>query len=121
MLAEPRQDRRMRAGGTVSSVLWLAIAAPVWAAGGDLDPLFGTGGIVTTTIGSQGAEAQDLVIQSDGRIVVVGSDGVQTTDTDVTLARYLSDGTLDTSFGSGGIVITPLTSNSDRAYAVALD
>ena len=121
MLAEPRQDRRMRAGGTLLSVLWLAIAAPVWAAGGDLDPLFGTGGIVTTTIGSQGAEAQDLVIQSDGRIVVVGSDGVQTTDTDVTLARYLSDGTLDTSFGSGGIVITPLTSNSDRAYAVALD
>jgi uncharacterized delta-60 repeat protein len=111
----------MRSGGALVLSASLAIAAAAWAAGGDLDPLFGTGGIVTTTIGSQGAEAQGVAIQSDGRIVVVGSCGVQTTDTDLALARYLPDGTVDASFGSGGIVITPLTSNMDRAYAVALD
>ena len=64
---------------------------------GSLDNSFGSGGKVLTNFGSDDGKANSLVIQPDGKILVVG-----TTDTtgDVALARYNSDGSLDTSFGS---------------------
>jgi hypothetical protein len=39
---------------------------------------------------------------------------------DFCVLRYLTDGTLDTSFGVGGKVITDFNGNYDRAYAVAI-
>ena len=60
------------------------------AAAGSLDPTFGNGGIV---IVPGGGIVNDALLQSDGKIVVQGAFGV---------ARFLSDGALDTSFGSGG-------------------
>jgi uncharacterized delta-60 repeat protein/uncharacterized repeat protein (TIGR01451 family) len=64
---------------------------------GSIDGTFGTNGIV---IASQPAYPSSLVIQPDGKIVVVGTDH---SDNNI-LIRYNSDGTLDTSFGVGGIV-----------------
>ncbi|MGA9109772.1 MAG: delta-60 repeat domain-containing protein, partial [Smithella sp.] len=86
---------------------------------GSLDTTFGTGGIVTTPIGSYDAYAYALAIQSDGRIVVSGysSNG---SNYDFALVRYNTDGSLDTTFGTGGIVITPMGSGYDIAYALAI-
>ena len=42
----------------------------------------------------------------DGKIVEVGTTRTETGGNDFTLARYLSDGTLDTSFGNNGVVTT---------------
>jgi uncharacterized delta-60 repeat protein len=64
---------------------------------GDLDPTFGTGGMVTTGLGSSSHGLGGIAVQSDGKIVVVGSGSV---------VRYLSDGSLDSSFGNGGNVAT---------------
>jgi uncharacterized delta-60 repeat protein len=69
---------------------------------GSLDASFGTGGLVTTAFpGSSGSAATSLVVQPDGRIVVAGGGGAG-----FALARYDSDGSLDESFGTNGLVTT---------------
>jgi uncharacterized delta-60 repeat protein len=73
----------------------------VQAADGDLDPTFGTGGKVTTTFPGGLDTANDVAVQSDGKIVVAGWAG-----TDFALTRYNTDGTLDATFGAGGRVNT---------------
>jgi uncharacterized delta-60 repeat protein len=65
---------------------------------GMLDRSFGGGtGTVTTVFGSNGPEANALVQQSDGKLVVAGDSGGGA----FTLMRYDADGTLDASFGEG--------------------
>jgi uncharacterized delta-60 repeat protein len=68
-----------------------------WAVDGDLDTTFGTDGKVTTAIGSGTDVANSVVVQSDGKIVVAGY-----SETSVAVVRYNPDGSLDTSFGTGG-------------------
>ena len=91
-----------RSGGVLASL-------PGWDS---LDTSFGTNGTVTTDLGSGvPAYAFAVAIQSDGKIVAVGS-----TSTHFALARYNTDGSLDTGFGTGGIVTAP----SGAANAVAI-
>lgn len=90
----------------------------VWATArynndGSLDTTFGTGGKVTTDIGSSHDWPSSVVIQSDGKIVVGGSEDNKV-PTDFALARYNSDGSLDTSFGASGIVDTPIGTGYDE-------
>ena len=89
-------------------------------ADGTLDSGFGGGdGLVTTPIGTGTDEANAIVIQPDGKIIVAGltSNG---SDNDFALARYDADGTLDTGFGDGdGLVTTPL-GGDDAGFSVAL-
>ena len=70
---------------------------------GSLDTTFGTGGKVLTNIG---AGVRDIVIQGDGKIVAAGYSYV--TPDNFVLVRYNSNGSLDTSFGSGGMVLTSM-------------
>lgn len=73
---------------------------------GTFDPTFGTNGIVTTNFFSSLDEATEVAIQPDGRIVATGwvtQGGVNNGSTyDFAAARYLPNGSLDPSFGSGG-------------------
>ncbi|TAK07109.1 MAG: hypothetical protein EPO39_07310 [Candidatus Manganitrophaceae bacterium] len=71
---------------------------------GSLDAGFGTGGIVTTHMGTSSDAAWGVVVQPDGNIVAGGSVIFGTQNTG--LARYLPNGTLDPAFGSGGKVVT---------------
>lgn len=70
---------------------------------GSLDTTFGTGGKVLTSIG---AGIRDIVIQGDGKIVAAGYSYI--TPNNFVLVRYNSNGSLDTNFGSGGMVLTTL-------------
>ena len=84
---------------------------------GSLDTTFGTDGVVS--FGGSGNETgRAVAIQPDGMIVVAGvsSNG---TDTDFLVLRFTGSGSLDTTFGSGGIV-TYDSGNDDVAKAVAL-
>jgi uncharacterized delta-60 repeat protein len=74
---------------------------------GQLDPAFGTGGIVLTA-GPPGerAAAYTLALQPDGRIVVGGDVFPWGSSGRSIIARYLPTGALDASFGDGGIVFT---------------
>jgi uncharacterized delta-60 repeat protein len=87
---------------------------------GDLDPTFGGAGFVLTSFDAN-ARANDLAVQSDGKLVVAGTidrrDGF--TEQDFVLARYNADGSLDQDFGAGGIVVTNLTTR-DEANALRL-
>jgi uncharacterized delta-60 repeat protein len=104
----------------ISSVLF-AQNKPVLEilAAGDLDTTFGTGGKVTTQIGSTGSEALAIALQTDGKFVAAGysSNGA---NIDFALARYNSNGSLDTAFGNGGKVITDIGSADNASLALAI-
>ncbi|MEZ6122861.1 MAG: hypothetical protein R3C49_06750 [Planctomycetaceae bacterium] len=86
---------------------------------GTLDPTFGTGGIVTTDVGSGEDVGNSITVQSDGKIVVAGvtADGG---NFDFVVTRYETDGTLDATFGTGGVVTTAIGAGADRASSVAI-
>ncbi len=64
------------------------------------DPSFGSNGTLTlSTIGTLGTTFYESALQSDGKIVLAGVQGVG-----LIMARLNPDGTLDTSFGDGGDV-----------------
>jgi uncharacterized delta-60 repeat protein len=91
---------------------------------GTLDTSFGSEGLAQTTIGMGRSVVNGVAVQPDGKIVAVGS-VAYSGGTEIAIARYNPNGTLDTSFGSGGVVTT-LTSpsdpsaNDDEANAVAV-
>ena len=91
----PFLKKNRLAGLALAIVAALTMFMAAEAAIGDLDPTFGTGGKVTTFVGSSNSYANAVAVQSDGKIVVVGSSQV---------VRYNSDGTLDATFGTNGIV-----------------
>jgi uncharacterized delta-60 repeat protein len=90
---------------------------------GSLDPSFGAGGYVETDFTS-GAFADALALQPDGKIVVAGivvaGTGCQYPCSQFTLARYNPDGSLDTTFGEGGITNTVIQGSSSPPDAVAI-
>ena len=81
---------------------------------GSLDTAFAAHGVATTPVGSY-ADAHALALQPDGRIVVAGwAFG------NFALVRYEPDGTLDASFGEGGVTQTAVGSYGSGWYALAL-
>jgi uncharacterized delta-60 repeat protein len=85
---------------------------------GDLDLGFGTGGKVTTDFGGKYDRGNAVALQSDGKMIVAGY--ATGSSQDFALARYNTDGSLDTSFGVGGTVTTDFSSNTDSAAGVAV-
>ena len=88
----------------VTAFLALLFATPAGAAAvaGSLDTTFGSGGYATVSLGSL-AEAAAVVVQPDGKIVTAGEATVNGTNVIVS-TRMTSTGTLDASYGVGGIV-----------------
>jgi uncharacterized delta-60 repeat protein len=98
----------------------LIFAGSAAAAPGDLDPTFGTGGVVATAFGPAWSYAFGVAIQDDGRIVAAGG-GVVGTAYRFALSRHLPDGSLDPGFGTGGRVTTSFSAGgSSLGQAVAL-
>ena len=72
---------------------------------GTLDPTFGTGGVATTRFAGTGTDlGRKLVLQADGKIVLVGR-VASGPDAFCGVARFDTNGRLDDSFGSGGQVL----------------
>src|SRR6266581_1887266 len=101
-----------------------AIALAQYTSSGALDSTFGSGGIVTTPVGSLDSDAGSLAVQPlDSKIVVAGLAGNAFTNVwDVALQRYNTDGTLDLPFGGNntGMAITDIGSSSNYANADGL-
>ena len=97
-------------------------------ANGTLDTTFDGDGKVTTafTKSKTNTIARNVVVQSDGRIVVVGNAAGVNGSSDFAVVRYNTNGTLDATFGAGGKVTTDLqseharTNSNDIARAVVL-
>jgi uncharacterized delta-60 repeat protein len=92
-------------------------AMEVWKflADGGLDPNFSTAGLDLPN----GTIAHGMAVQADGRIVLVGSTTRFGPQQDLTVVRLNVDGSLDTSFGSAGVVYLSVTSN-DWGNGVAI-
>jgi uncharacterized delta-60 repeat protein len=86
---------------------------------GNLDNAFGVNGKATLDLamGDEGINA--VALQTDGKIVLAGYKG-STGQHDFLLLRLNSDGTLDSTFGSGGIVLPPGSSSNDILWTVAI-
>ncbi len=102
-MAEPRKWRETTGRSTLAvAVLAIALlggAPPAAQAGaGDLDRSFGDSGKVRTPVGD--GALLGFARQADGRLLAIGGFG-----DDTTLVRYMPDGTLDPSFGTGGRVM----------------
>ncbi|MGM9488344.1 hypothetical protein [Ideonella sp. YS5] len=90
-------------------------------ADGSPDSSFGNGGQVLTDFDGFNDDALAVLIQPDGKIVAAGSAKNPTRYYDFALARYLPDGSLDSSFGQGGKVRTDFgVQNFDQARAAVL-
>ncbi len=88
---------------------------------GSLDPTFGAGGRVTTAFGFDEDRIVRLLQQPDGKIVGVGTAAFAGfAPQRIILARYLTDGTLDGSFGINGKVSTPCPGGGACHIAAAL-
>jgi uncharacterized delta-60 repeat protein len=111
-----RPDGRLVAGGTATrSGGSTDFALAGYNPNGSLDQTFGTGGRVTTDFANTQDEGNGAVLQPDGRTVLAGRAGE-----DFALARYNVDGSLDSTFGQGGKVVTDFADTVDRGFAVAL-
>ena len=78
-------------------------------ASGQPDTTFGApgaDGMVAVSFGSRISSATALDFESGGRILVAGTIGAADMEDDLALARLDDDGTLDASFGNGGLAIT---------------
>jgi uncharacterized delta-60 repeat protein len=77
---------------------------------GSLDSSFASGGILMTSLGGDGEAAfTSVAIQSNGQIVVAGFTKDDTTGTLITrvaTARVNTDGSMDSFFGTNGVVLT---------------
>ena len=78
---------------------------------GSLDTSFGGNGLVTTDFIGKDNNASSVMVQNDGKILLAGDSTVNGTQ-DFALVRYNSDGSLDSSFGSNGLVTTDFNGKS---------
>lgn len=86
---------------------------------GTLDSSFGTNGVATYDGGHGDDGARGVVIQADGKIVVSG--GIYNgTDLDILVLRYNSNGILDNTFGTNGVVTYDSGSGNDRGRRLAI-
>lgn len=86
---------------------------------GTLDTTFDGDGKVATPVGTDFDSANTVAIQADGKIIAAGMVRIGPQDDDFALVRYNADGSLDTSFGSGGKVTTPVGA-TDAIYSIVI-
>ena len=82
---------------------------------GSLDTSFGTSGRTGSLL-----QAYTMILQPDGKILVGGLIRLSYRTTNFAVARYNSDGTIDTTFGTGGKVTTQFYGGHDEIHALAL-
>jgi uncharacterized delta-60 repeat protein len=103
----------------VALLMVLGVPSPSLAVPGQLDAAFGVGGQRTTDLGGTYDRGYATAVQPDGRILAAGVTNSRGTY-DFVVTRYLANGSLDPSFGDGGVAITDFGGSWDWAYALAL-
>ncbi|HEX4035784.1 MAG TPA: hypothetical protein VHX66_15170 [Solirubrobacteraceae bacterium] len=103
-----------------ATVACMASAGVARAAPGDLDSSFGKSGIATLDL-HHNAFGNALVVQPDGKVIVVGT-AISTSGatTDVVAARFTTQGVPDSSYGQGSGAVQPDPGQNETAYGAAL-
>jgi uncharacterized delta-60 repeat protein len=128
-----QSDNKLVVAGSTFDGSMMNFAVVRYNTDGSLDTTFGGDGKVTTDISEgtpetagalyYGDSGKEVVIQSDGKIVVVGYSHTGSNtfgDNDIAVVRYNTDGSLDTGFGTGGKVTTAIGIREDEAHAVVI-
>ena len=108
-------DGKLVVGGSYKNAeVTTQFAVARYNSDGSLDTTFGSGGKVTTLLGETSyGHGNSVAIQPDGKIVLAGDFHTARRNNDFALARYNSNGSLDTTFGNGGKLISDLFGASD--------
>lgn len=89
---------------------------------GTLDNTFGSNGIVTTDYYHLYNTSHSVAIQSTGKYIAAGyTEKPGTSDTDILIIRYNTDGSIDHSFGNNGLVLIDYNNADDFAWVVKVD
>ena len=120
--APRRPARRALLGAASIALLFSASGRMALASDGGLDPTFGIGGQVTTDFNHSTDIANAVALQSDGKLVVVGQTYTNNdyTGEDFAVARYNTNGSLDTTFGVSGKVTTDFPGLAAVASSVVI-
>jgi len=114
-------DGKIVAAGCTFCALGVADFALVrYNVDGSLDATFGIGGKMTTDFSGRRDGAFAVAIQADGKIVAAGCTACEQVAGDFAIARYNSDGSLDTTLDGDGKVTTDLNGGEDHGNAVAI-
>lgn len=113
-------DQKIVGVGYAGSAPDQAFAVLRFNTNGTLDGSFNGGGWVTTSLGPADDIARAVAIQADQKIVVAGNGSAAGFNQGFGVVRYLPNGTLDNSFGTGGIVVQQFGSNTSRAQCVVI-
>lgn len=88
---------------------------------GSLDPAFGAGGRVTASVDDLD-DPRAVAVSFDGRITVAESTrALMSFNDDLAVLRFRRDGSLDQTFGLGGVVRTDVSGEQDFASSVMLE
>jgi uncharacterized delta-60 repeat protein len=91
-----------------------------YTSAGELDTTFGTNGITVTTFAGIAFDPFGFAVQTNGDFLVGGVAITKSGRNEFGLARYSSNGVLDTTFGTGGLVTTKVGARSDAPSALLL-
>lgn len=88
---------------------------------GYLDKIFNQGGFCKFQLGLN-CKPTSMVVQPDDKVVIAGN-CFNGTDTDFFVTRYNTDGTLDTTFGTNGVIIKDVANhdNTGNSLVIAAD
>ena len=114
-----QQDGKIVAVGA-TQVRGGAFSVIRYHANGTLDDSFSGDGKLTTNFTSGDDWARDVALQTDGKIVVSGVAGTSSSNKMAALARYNSNGTLDSSFSGDGKVTKNVTTGFEDANGVGI-
>ncbi|MFQ5588357.1 MAG: delta-60 repeat domain-containing protein, partial [Nitrospiria bacterium] len=112
-------DGKIVVAGSSENAAGFDFAVVRYNTNGTLDTTFDADGIVTTEISTGHDFAKAVQIQGDGKIVVAGTTFPGGGPEQFALARYNSDGSLDTSFGVNGVATTSFA-NGGQAFALQI-
>src|SRR2546423_11825841 len=116
-----QSDSKIVAIGMSSGPYFPRFALARYNPDGSLDLTFGIGGKVTSFFSYGRESATGLLLLPDGKILISGSiEKPSESDSSFALVRYNSDGSLDTTFGQGGLVTTNFGAMDAHAIRMAV-
>lgn len=105
----------------IAAMSFSGTANHAYADPGDLDPTFGVNGLATITEPGYVGPFYGVAIQPDGKIVAQGSGVVPYSSSAPYLVRFNGNGSLDSGFGSGGVVLVDPWGGFTSALAIQSD
>jgi len=115
-----QQDGKIVVAGSATQNQNFNFALVRFNTDGSLDNSFGNGGkVISPTDGS--SIAFDVAPLTNGGIIAVGDSNIGILDSEIALQQFQPDGSLDPTFGDGGIALADVTSAFDVAKGVVRD